>query len=608
MTGTILGIEAGGTRTTLILANNQGDLIQKQVLGPGNFRVIGKQGLIDLLKQCARIEPKPACVSLGLAGVRDGRDRDWILKAASEIWPESILWADHDLASALIVAQRHFKKVDSHVLVLSGTGSCCFGRSIHGLEAKCGGWGHHLGDRGSSYDIAHRSIRTVIEHFDQTGKWPKLGERLLRASMHHDPNDWIPWFQEASKTEIAALAISVFESYKLRDPLAREVIHQAAQALVTDAYACWKRLHAKSCTFVLAGGVFLKQPTFTRLFKRLLRELKPDATVTPIPVESFWGTIYAGQDLISSSAKSETNVTSHETKTDSSLGNEKVVPISSQLSPTEKRLRRSMKLDEMSHGKAVDLFLTEDENVLSAIRKEKARIIQWVDWVADVFRNGGRLFYVGAGTSGRLGVLDASECPPTFGVPSSMVQGIIAGGRTALWDSMEGAEDDFEAGCSALQYRGFNQKDLVLGIAASGRTPFVHGALHFARSLGARQGLLCFNPYLEWPSGQRPSLIICPEVGPEILTGSTRLKAGTATKMILNMITTLAMIGIGKVKSNLMIDVRATNVKLKDRAVRMLMTLTGADRNQAEATLKQTKWDIKESCSILGTENGQTRV
>ena len=189
-----------------------------------------------------------------------------------------------------------------------------------------------------------------------------------------------------------------------------------------------------------------------------------------------------------------------------------------------------------------------------------------------------------------------------------MVQGIIAGGRTAIWESKEGAEDDFEAGYQALQRRGFNRDDLVLGIAASGRTPFVHGALSYARSIKARQGMLCFNPHLEWPRNHQPDVVICPEVGPEILTGSTRLKAGTATKLVLNMITTLSKVGIGKVKSNLMIDVRATNDKLRDRAVRMVVTLTGADYDLAKSALQNKGWSIQEACLSLEGKSDQIMV
>jgi N-acetylmuramic acid 6-phosphate etherase len=183
-------------------------------------------------------------------------------------------------------------------------------------------------------------------------------------------------------------------------------------------------------------------------------------------------------------------------------------------------------------------------------------------------RRGGRLFYVGAGTSGRLGILDAVECPPTFGISPHCVQGILAGGQSAMWRSVEGAEDSPAAGAAAIDYRGVNRNDLVIGIAASGRTPFVWGALAAARRKGARTVLICFNPHLRIAPASRPDLVIAPDVGPEVLTGSTRLKAGTATKVILNTLTTLTMARMGKVAGNLMVDLNASNRKLRDRAAR----------------------------------------
>ena len=213
--------------------------------------------------------------------------------------------------------------------------------------------------------------------------------------------------------------------------------------------------------------------------------------------------------------------------------------------------------------------------------------------IVRAFQQGGRLFYVGAGTSGRLGVLDASECPPTFQASPEMVQGIIAGGRQALWDSVEGAEDDRDAGARAIEDCGVTEKDVVLGIAASGRTPFVWGALAAAQHRNAATMLLTFNPSLAIPPACRPRVVIAPNVGPEVLTGSTRLKAGTATKLVLNLFTTLAMVRMGKVVSNLMVDVKASNAKLRDRAIRILQALTGLDYEHAQAALLKHEWQIK---------------
>jgi N-acetylmuramic acid 6-phosphate etherase len=253
----------------------------------------------------------------------------------------------------------------------------------------------------------------------------------------------------------------------------------------------------------------------------------------------------------------------------------------------------------MPLSKAVALMIEEESKVGRALLKEKRKIQRVIEWVAGAMRRGGRLFYVGAGTSGRLGMLDAVECPPTFGISPRCVQGILAGGQSAVWKSVEGAEDSPAAGASAIDYRGVNQRDVVIGIAASGRTPFVWGALGAARRKGAKTVLICFNPHLKIPAAGRPDLVIAPDVGPEVLTGSTRLKAGTATKVILNTVTTLAMARLGKVAGNWMVDMNASNRKLRDRAVRIVQAVTGAGAMAAHAALEKSKWRVKTACQRL---------
>jgi N-acetylmuramic acid 6-phosphate etherase len=196
-------------------------------------------------------------------------------------------------------------------------------------------------------------------------------------------------------------------------------------------------------------------------------------------------------------------------------------------------------------------------------------------------------------------MLDASECPPTFRTSPDRVQGIIAGGQRALWQSVEGAEDDAEAGGRVVEFRGITRRDVVLGIAASGTTPFVWGALRAAKRRGAMTVLVCFNPFLKIPRGRRPAIVIAPNLGPELLTGSTRLKAGTATKQLLNMITTLAMVRLGKVRSNLMIDLNPANVKLQDRAVRIVQELTAADYLAAQGALERSGWVVAKAVGRL---------
>ena len=272
---------------------------------------------------------------------------------------------------------------------------------------------------------------------------------------------------------------------------------------------------------------------------------------------------------------------------------------SAEPSPTEQRNPRSMNLDKLDVREAITLMLREEARIPKLLLAESPRIEQVVRAVVLAFRSGGRLFYVGAGTSGRLGVLDASECPPTFSTPPDMVQGIIAGGQRALWSSVEGAEDDAVAGEREIELRGVRARDVVIGNAASGTTPFVWGALGAAKRRGATTVLVCFNPYLRIPQVLRPAIVLAPNLGPELLTGSTRLKAGTATKLLLNLFTTLAMVRLGKVRSNLMIELKPSNAKLRDRAVRIVCDLTGASYPLAEQALQRSDWVIKRALRQL---------
>ncbi|MBM4024265.1 MAG: N-acetylmuramic acid 6-phosphate etherase [Planctomycetes bacterium] len=261
------------------------------------------------------------------------------------------------------------------------------------------------------------------------------------------------------------------------------------------------------------------------------------------------------------------------------------------LPTTEKRNPRSAQIDTLSTLEIVDLINSEDQTVPEAVGTQREPIAAAIDLIVDRFRAGGRLFYVGAGTSGRLGVLDASECPPTFGVQPTLVQGIIAGGRRALVRSIEGAEDHADHGAAAIDQRRVSAKDVVVGLAACGLTPFVHGALARARRIGAATVFVTCAP--EAVKSLPADIIINPVVGPEVVTGSTRMKAGTATKLVLNTLTTTAMIKLGKVHGNLMVDLRAVNNKLRDRSVRIVMELTGLARARAQALLRRAEGHLK---------------
>jgi N-acetylmuramic acid 6-phosphate etherase len=258
---------------------------------------------------------------------------------------------------------------------------------------------------------------------------------------------------------------------------------------------------------------------------------------------------------------------------------------------TESLNPRTRDLDTMSVGEILKAMSHEDAEVAPAVAKVLPQVEQAVALVEMSFRNGGRLFYVGAGTSGRLGVLDAAECPPTFGTEPEIVQGIIAGGYGALLKSAEGAEDDDKAGADELKKRRLSPKDTVVGIAASTRTPYVMGALQYARTTGCKTVLVTCN---DVPGKEVPAdVVIAPVVGPELVAGSTRLKAGTATKMILNMITTASMVRLGKTWGNLMVDLKAWSEKLQARSCRILTLATGCTFEEAVEWLQKADGELK---------------
>lgn len=259
---------------------------------------------------------------------------------------------------------------------------------------------------------------------------------------------------------------------------------------------------------------------------------------------------------------------------------------------TEHRNPRSASIDLASPLEIVEIISSEDRTVADAVATQKTQIAQAIETTERAFRVGGRLVYAGAGTSGRLGVLDAAECPPTFGVAPEMVQGLIAGGHAALLRAQEGAEDSPEGGARDVDALTIGDKDFVIGIAASGSTPYVRGALTRARERGARTAILACTP-------PPPAVLavadiaIIPITGPEVVTGSTRMKAGTATKLVLNMITTGAMIRIGKTYGNLMVDLKATNAKLRDRSERILVEVCDVDRAEARRLLSESGGSVK---------------
>jgi N-acetylmuramic acid 6-phosphate etherase len=600
-----LGIEAGGTRTSVLLVDAADQQIASFKTGPAVLSLMSDRELQWHLRDIAtRLPRTPSAIGIGMAGARTEADKERLSRAVSRVWPAIPCTATNDLETALAAAPRGRRAIP-RVLVLSGTGSCCFGRSPDGRTAKVGGRGHVIGDRASACDIGLRALRSVIADLDHRGQMGPLGAAILNALLFTEPEQLIPWSVQAGKSEIASLAVTVFAVAAKGDLLAKRLLNEAAEMLAEDASVCARQLIGGEgpVEFILNGGVILNNPAFQRDVTRRLKKGWAGARVTPLARGSVFGAIELAR-LASRQTEAVSSVKSPPAS-DFVLPQEIADLAVLAQSPTEKRNPKSSHLDQMPIARGIELMLSEDATLTLAIRQERKAIARVILEVVRAFQHGGRLIYAGAGTSGRLGVLDASEIPPTFRASREQVQGIIAGGRQALWSAVEGAEDDVQGGALAIRNRAVGSKDVIIGIAASGRTPFVWGALHEARARGAFTVLLCFNPAMRQavrrmrdPSW-KPDVMITPDVGPEVLTGSTRLKAGTATKLILNMITTLAMTKVGKVVSNLMVDVNPSNVKLRDRALRILCDLTGCSVAGAGTALNHSGWVVKKAYDTL---------
>ena len=277
---------------------------------------------------------------------------------------------------------------------------------------------------------------------------------------------------------------------------------------------------------------------------------------------------------------------------------------------TEQRNPKSFKIDTLSTLEILKLINSEDRKPVLAVQKELPEIARAVEIVVTTFQKGGRLFYLGAGTSGRLGVLDAAECPPTFGTDPKQIRGIIAGGYGTLIRSKEGVEDNFKAGEQDLKKVKLSKRDVVIGIAASKRTPYVLGALQYAQRAGSQTVFIYCNPNFQ--TRFKADLEICPKVGPEVITGSTRMKAGTAQKMVLNLISTASMIKLGKVYQNLMVDLQATSQKLVERSKRTIMLVTGVSYKTAEKYLREAGGHVKTALVMIlancGKKEAQSRL
>jgi N-acetylmuramic acid 6-phosphate etherase len=509
-------------------------------------------------------------VGIFLAGCGTEEDRTSLIKIARAVWPKAPITggSDRDAGVAACLHER------DGIVVNAGTGSSVTGRRGGRIE-KAGGWGHILGDSGGAYFVSIRALRLILREYDLRRGERRFAAHILSALALNNFDELVRWAQTADKTEIAALAPVVFRAADDGDNAAQEIISAGATVLARFAAAVAARLELDAPEVRLMGGLFEHRQSYVVAFRDALEPKIPEAQIALIDSAPEIGAAWlaANGALMPPTARTDAKP--------------EMIGSTEEVHPT------SGNLEKLSAREFVEFFIAEEESVERALRKSVVELARAIELSAETIKEGGRIFYVGAGTSGRLGVLDATEIPPTFGTRPDLVQGLIAGGATALRRSVEGAEDDARSGALVMDERDVRGRDLVIGISASGRAPFVLGALRRARAIGAGTILLTCNPSRN--ASIEVDLAINLPTGAEIIAGSTRLKAGTATKIALNIISTGAMVRLGRVRGNLMIDLRPTNKKLRERALRLVTQLTGCDWETARSLLERADWNVREA-------------
>jgi N-acetylmuramic acid 6-phosphate etherase len=575
----ILGVEGGGTKTGWVLVERDDKelrILAQGRLPPANFRLETPDRLRAIFRELPREIDR---AGIFLAGCGTSEDRQSLLRLCAEIWPNTKIVTGSDRESGLAAALEH----GDGIVVSAGSGSSVTGRRGDKIE-NAGGWGHILGDTGGGYFLSIQALRLILREYDLHRGEMQFTAKILHALSLNNLDELVRWAQTADKMEIAMLTPVVFEAAASGDARVMEIIENGAQVLSEYTEAVASRLHLLAPKVVLLGGLFQRDSIYTHAFRRRLKKNLPDARVATAERAPEVGVAWLAAEI------------NDHVAFQSKLPEDEIDNLAAAL--TEQRNPRSENLEKLNPRELVELFVEEERFVQDALRGAIVDLARAIEIVSESLGNGGRLFYVGAGSSGRIGILDASEIPPTFGASPELVQGLIAGGATAIHRSVEGAEDEKGAGALAIDQRGVRGVDVVIGITASGRTPYVLGALARAKSIDAKTVLLTCNP-ANLQTGIA-DLVINLAVGPEIVTGSTRLKAGTATKIALNIISTGAMVGLGKVHGNLMIDLHASNSKLRDRATRLVAQLSESDYDSARQQLEANDWNLRTVVAKIG--------
>lgn len=584
-----IAFEAGATHTRAAVFDGEGNELAAAEGGPCNPTAYGwhasiavLSGLADIL--LAGMDRRNVTVLAGMAGACNDKARREAARRLGSTLRVSATRVAEDLYPILFANAGE----GPALLAIGGTGSNVVGVGRDGVWVQVGGRGHVFGDAGSAYAIGIAALRAVADAEDNLGAETALAAALVTATEGENTSDLIAWAGSAGKRDIAALARTVVSVADTGDAVAEACIDTQARALARQVLAAYWKLGTEHAAPVFGhGGLFDSCPRYIECFVAALAEeprlhLDRPALRGPRAVLSLARP--EGVPAWLAEWRSE----------DNSVATASIQPATEAL-PAMSRTLDSMSPEEIAQAMA-ESGLESARSVVAAAPSLAAV----VSAAGNALRAGGRILYVGAGTSGRLGVLDASECPPTFGVASDRVQGIIAGGDEAIVRSIEGAEDDDAAGVKAMDAAGVGANDLVVGVAASGNTPYVAGALGRATELGASTALVTSNPRAHAQAQHRVIL----DTGAEQVAGSTRLKAGTAAKIALNIISTGGMALAGFVYQGRMIGMRPVNAKLRERASRIAAELSKVDESIARQALESVGWNIP--AAILVARDGMT--
>jgi N-acetylmuramic acid 6-phosphate etherase len=573
-----LAIEAGATHSLAALYTGDGTLLAEAEGGPCNPTAYGWDAsirvLVELGNRLLPVERGDVVLLAGIAGAVNDKAR----RTAAQRLCAGLGISEARVTEDLYPILHANAGTGPALLAIGGTGSNAIGCNALGDWAQVGGRGHVFGDEGSAYAIGVAALRAVAEAEDGLGPETMLAQALVRATGGEHTSDLIAWAGAATKRDLAHLTYAVLETADAGDAVAAACVSEQARLLARQVAALMHKLEITTPAPVYGhGGLFEKCPRYRAGFEKALSETPLLHLETPrhkgpravfelssITAPSAWLAIHVEAARVA-------------------------VPVDAAASsPTEGLAQTARPLDELdAHAMTAAMTGAGLESAQSVAHAVSA-LTPLVEAAGACLRGGGRILYVGAGTSGRLGVLDAAECPPTFGVDSARVQGIIAGGIAALTNSIEGAEDDTQAGAAAIDAAQVSAQDIVIGVAASGNTPYVAGALCRATELGAPTGLITSNPNASTPARFRVNL----DTGPELVSGSTRLKAGTAAKIALNIVSTGAMALSGFVHQGRMIGMRPVNLKLRERAARIVAELAPCEIAEAVSALGAVEYNI----------------